>query len=221
MTLARWVSGPVAPTRALAAQWAVLWVLVVLGVGIALYGGARLLVAPRLPDVGTVPAAHPTVVESSGVATLDSAVQPTWLSLPEQGVEAPVVAVGITPGGELTVPDDPKVLGWWRDGVRPGAPRGTVVIDGHVDTREVGAGALYRLGELKLGSTVSLATTAGTQAYVVRAVHSYPKAQLPKDLFDTTGVPRLVLITCGGSFNFETHQYSDNIVVYAVPAGTA
>ena len=58
-----------------------------LGVGIALYGGARLLVAPRLPDVGTVPAAHPSAFESTGVATLDSAVQPTWLSLPEQGVE--------------------------------------------------------------------------------------------------------------------------------------
>jgi hypothetical protein len=215
----RWIAGPVAPTRTIAVQWALLWVVVVLGVGIAGLGSARLLAAPRLPDVGSVPAAHPQWFDSSGVATLDSAVEPTWLSVPEQGVEAPVVSVGIEPGGELAVPDDPKVLGWWRDGVRPGSARGTVVIDGHVDTREVGAGALYRLSDLKVGSTLSLATTAGSQTYVVRAVHSYRKTSLPPEIFDTTGVPRLVLITCGGEFNFQTHQYADNIVAYAVPVG--
>ncbi|MDT7674698.1 MAG: hypothetical protein QOD82_2600, partial [Pseudonocardiales bacterium] len=53
----RWIAGPVAPTRTIAVQWALLWVVVVLGVGIAGLGSARLLAAPRLPDVGSVPAA--------------------------------------------------------------------------------------------------------------------------------------------------------------------
>jgi hypothetical protein len=110
------------------------------------------------------------------------------------------------------------VLGWWRDGGRPGSGRGTVVIDGHVDTRLQGPGALYRLREMPLGAVIELRDASGDQRYVVRAVHSYPKAALPSELFDRAGEPRLVLISCGGDFDTATRQYADNIVVYATPS---
>ena len=48
------------------------------------------------------------------------------------------------------------------------------------------------------------------------------KQRLPVErLFARDGVPRLVLITCGGPFLPEVSSYRDNLVVVAVPeAGT-
>jgi hypothetical protein len=44
------------------------------------------------------------------------------------------------------------------------------------------------------------------------------KEQLPlADVFDRSGAPRLVLITCGGQFDYTASSYSDNIVVVATP----
>lgn len=206
-----------------------LWALVLAGLVLAVFGGVRLLDAPRLPQLGVVPPAHPTA-RAADRAPADptrphddaavpavSSVMPVRLRLPVQRVDAGVVAVGVLPGGGLQVPDDPRLLGWWRDGAWPGASRGTVVIDGHVDTRTAGAGALYRLREMPLGAVVRLSTATGEHRYVVRAVHSYSKATLPPEVFDRTGVPRLVLISCGGEFDERTRQYADNIVVYATP----
>jgi hypothetical protein len=38
------------------------------------------------------------------------------------------------------------------------------------------------------------------------------------EVLGARGVPRLVLITCGGPFDQVRHGYRDNLVVYAVPA---
>jgi hypothetical protein len=37
-------------------------------------------------------------------------------------------------------------------------------------------------------------------------------------LFQRTGPPRLVLLTCGGEFQPELRSYADNVVVVAEPA---
>ena len=39
----------------------------------------------------------------------------------------------------------------------------------------------------------------------------------PTEVFSRTGRARLVLITCGGSFDSATGNYEDNIVAYAEP----
>ena len=41
---------------------------------------------------------------------------------------------------------------------------------------------------------------------------------LPREVLRARGVPRLVLITCGGPFDQVRRSYRDNLVVYAVPA---
>ncbi len=47
----------------------------------------------------------------------------------------------------------------------------------------------------------------------------YPKNALPaSEVFDQDTTSRLVLITCGGTFDWATRHYSDNVVVYALPA---
>ena len=54
--------------------------------------------------------------------------------------------------------------------------------------------------------------------YAVESVQSILKTQLPLDqVFDRAGAPRLALITCGGQFDYEALNYSDNVVVIATP----
>jgi hypothetical protein len=152
-------------------------------------------------------------------------VRPAWtktpparLSLPTLDVQAAVRTV-VTTSGVLGIPDDPAQVGWWAGSVTPGAPQGSVVLDGHVDSASRGLGALFRLTTLKAGDPVSVATTDGTVvSYRAYARQVLDKGQpLPPELFSTAGPPRLVLITCGGPFDRAAHSYRDNIVVLAAP----
>jgi sortase (surface protein transpeptidase) len=142
---------------------------------------------------------------------------PTRLYIPVLGVRAPIVAVRASGDGSLAVPGDPGDVGWWIGSATPQDPHGTVVLDGHVDTASSGAGALFRLAGLPLGAQVVVATSAGDIRYRVAARRVYAKAGLPPQIFDTSGPPRLTLVTCGGPFDTQTHHYADNVVVFATP----
>lgn len=143
---------------------------------------------------------------------------PRRLRLTADHIDAQVEAVGVDAGGSLGVPPDISRVGWWQGGAQPGSAAGTVVIDGHVDSAAAGRGALFRLSTTPIGATAALAVDGGQVRYIVRARHSYAKDRLPADLFTRTGTPRLVLITCGGSFDRDSRHYQDNVVVYATPS---
>ena len=140
------------------------------------------------------------------------------LEIPSLSVAAPITPVGVA-DGELQVPDDPQSVGWWRSSVPPGSTSGSTVIDGHIDSAVAGIGALFHLADLGPGDDVSVRTSAGRVVpYVVQARRVYVKsAGLPADIFSQTGPPRLVLISCGGTFDATARSYEENIVVYAVP----
>jgi len=144
---------------------------------------------------------------------------PVRLHLPVLAVDAAVVPVDTDADGGLAIPADPAIVGWWRRGAAPGAPAGSVVLVGHVDTSAAGPGALFRAAALRPGDRVVLGTATGDLPYAVAAVRHYPKVALPAEVFGVDGAPRLVLVTCGGTFDRRTRHYSDNVVVYAVPAG--
>jgi hypothetical protein len=65
---------------------------------------------------------------------------------------------------------------------------------------------------------VTGASDGVVRRFTVTTVRSYPKAELPRDVFELATTPRLVIITCGGHFNRSTRQYIDNIVAYAEPS---
>ncbi|MCL6538640.1 MAG: class F sortase [Acidothermus sp.] len=159
---------------------------------------------------------EPTPAPPSDAANGRVRARPLRLSLPAQQITAPIEPVGILPDDTLAVPNDPHVVGWWRDGAAPGEA-GTVVIDGHVDTAHAGPGALFHLDSLPMGSLVVVQTTRGDFRYQVVGRRVYPKGDLPPTVFDQQTTQRLVLITCGGPFDRRTHHYADNVVVYAIP----
>jgi len=144
--------------------------------------------------------------------------------IPAIGVSAPIVDLGLNPDGALEVPP-PGFLeaGWYAGSSVPGE-RGPAVIVGHVDSRS-GPAVFYRLRELTPGATVAVRVSGeGLRPFVVTDVAEYPKSAFPTEaVYGPTSRPTLRLITCGGTFDFSTGHYVDNVVVFAVaaPPGSA
>jgi sortase (surface protein transpeptidase) len=143
---------------------------------------------------------------------------PQRITIPVLGVNAPIDQVVTTATGSLGVPQDPTRTGWWSGGARPGSATGTAVLDGHVNYGGT-PGAFAGLSRLRPGDVVTVSSAAEAGKYVVTGLREYPKASLPWSSIFSSDVPaRLVLITCGGSFDPATGHYADNVVVFAVPA---
>lgn len=155
-------------------------------------------------------ATTPTTVPPPGV--------PVGLSIPEIGVLAPVVPVGLEADGSMEVPGASEA-GWYLHGPRPGAPDGTAVIAAHVDFGGE-RGVFYALRELQVGSEVLVADDTGaTRRHVVVERYQVDKDELPiEQIFVAKGPPGLTLITCGGAFDRGASSYEDNIVVRTEPA---
>jgi LPXTG-site transpeptidase (sortase) family protein len=134
--------------------------------------------------------------------------------VPRLHVDSDVIPIS-GQSGSLLPPNDPQVLGWWREGSPVGAQFGTAVVTGH--TVHTGGGALDQLGALAVGDSVRVRTDDGWITYVVQRTHVYSTTELARDakkIFSHGGTGRLVLITCS---NFNGQFYESNAVVFASP----
>jgi hypothetical protein len=94
-----------------------------------------------------------------------------------------------------------------------------VVIVAHVDAATYGAGPMASLLRAPMQTVLSVVDASGQVfAYSLTERRAMPKGELPPDLFTLDGPARLVLITCGGSFDRRTGHYSDNVVMIGTPA---
>lgn len=161
---------------------------------------------------------------SARIADLQPTSRPTpqRVAIAALGVDAPVVPVGVEPGGLMQLPVDVGDVGWYRHGPAPGEP-GTAVLASHVDSRTQGPGVLFELRSLDIGALVTVTDEAGAaHDFQVVARRTYGKAELPTaELFARGGPAELAMITCGGDFDPVTGSYSDNVVVTAVPVAAA
>ncbi|MER7406787.1 class F sortase [Streptomyces sp. NPDC000070] len=140
----------------------------------------------------------------------------TRLLIPYLRVDAPIMDLGLDREHRLTAPpeDDPKLVGWYKDGASPGG-RGTAVAVGHLDT-DSGPAVFAGLTELKPGRIVKARRADGRIAvYTVDKIKSYEKAHFPsQEVYGARSRPELRLITCGGSYD-RRKGYSGNVVVFA------
>lgn len=142
---------------------------------------------------------------------------PIRLRAPRLGIDAAVAPVGVKPDGQLAVAALADTVSWYRYGSIPGGG-GSAVLAGHVDWKGR-RGVFWRLDELRTGDLVEVVQATGRRTFRVIGTRQYAKSALPvKNVFGDTGPPRLVLITCGGSFDRDHAVYRDNIVVTAEPA---
>lgn len=141
---------------------------------------------------------------------------PTRLTLPSGRVAA-VDPAGVGADGVLEVPDDPSRVGRWTGGALAGEPFGSIVLAGHVDSRDLGLGVLSELLTVKVGDQLVLDDAVSFRSYQVTAIRQAPKARLAAetDAFRQDVEHRLVLITCVGAFDRDAGAYADNLVVFA------
>ena len=140
---------------------------------------------------------------------------PVSVDIPGIGARSPLIRLGLNADNTLEVPKDFALAGWYIYRSVPGEP-GPSVIAGHVDSRS-GPGVFYRLRELGPGALVDVTRSDRSIArFTVTGTEQVDKDQFPTDrVYGPTSGAELRLITCGGSFNWSTRHYEDNLIVYA------
>ena len=165
-------------------------------------------------------------------ATLVTSVPETWdsriadqkkpilVSIPALSVASYVLPVSAF-NGVMEIPEDISNVGWFIGSAPPGDSEGATLLVGHRDGVEDGKGAFYGLSTLSAGDLITVKTEFGEQLrYQVQSIDTVDKKRLPQiasQVFSTTGDPRLVLVTCGGSYVREAGGYQANVIVTATP----
>lgn len=193
--------------------------LVLLALVLALAGCA-------VPTASAPPAETGVEVGVQGVIAA-----PVAVAIPAIGAESTLEPLGLNPDGTLAVPPitEPGQASWYEDGdagVIPGQD-GPALIAGHRSGRDASGasvpGVFARLDELAPGDAVLTTDSTGwTLHWRVERIAVYPKDALDwAEVVGDTDGPALRLITCEGALRSNEQgglTYSDNLVVYAVPA---
>ncbi len=170
---------------------------------------------PGPPDVPIRSAALADVVPAT-------TVPPVALAVPALGITVPVDPVGVQADGQMEIPPLAERAGWYRFGSAPGDPDGTAVIAAHVDSvASAGLGPFARLPDAEPGQVVDVTLADGSvRQYAVVSVERRAKPEIAwSEVFVRDGGPRLVLVTCGGTFQRDVGHYTDTVVVTAEPVG--
>ncbi|WP_037907008.1 class F sortase [Actinacidiphila yeochonensis] len=142
---------------------------------------------------------------------------PTRLSIPGIGVNAPFTPLYMDASGSLQPPPDTdrNLVGWYQGGVTPGET-GNAIVAGHVDTTS-GPAVFLLLSFMKKGDTAAITRADGSVAhFTVDSVQTFSKDAFPdKEVYGDTPDAELRLITCGGAFDRKSMNYEANVVVFA------
>jgi hypothetical protein len=142
----------------------------------------------------------------------------TRLQVPALGIDVRVVPTGVDGSDQMELPESSDVAGWYRYGPAPGSDAGATVVAAHVDDEDK-VGPFARLPGIAEGTEIRVRTADGSHHnYTVTSVREQPKAEVAFDaVFDRSGSPRLVLVSCGGDWDAAADSYTDNVVVTATP----
>lgn len=124
-------------------------------------------------------------------------------------------------------PDNPYVIGWLDSTAAPGET-GNTLLAGHRDFEDIsgniGTGVCWELVNTEPGDYMLVHDSERGIYYVYtvsEAVTLDPRDRDSARYLWDTDEPVITLITCTGSFNADTHQYSHRFVVVGVLAAVA
>ena len=174
---------------------------------------------------------HGTDGSEGGILPIDNGVvvsslpehRTEWeLIIPSAGLKSAVVRVGHTASGAMGSPDNPYVIGWLESSAAPGET-GNTLLAGHRDFEDisgnVGTGVCWELVNTEPGDQMIVRDNEQRLYYVYTVTEAVTLDPHDRDsaryLWDTDE-PVITLITCTGSFNADTHQYSHRFVVVGV-----
>lgn len=208
----------------------------------AVAGTPSVTAGPDAPSTGAGPGAAPTSSRPSpspgGQPRSSCRVgEPERLVIPALGVDAPFERIGLDRAGRrdargrlpLGNPTDRTRAGWYAAGPRPGSGTGTVLTTGHTYrdgsaifkedfARRIAVRQLIQVRQDN-GSVCSYRVSKVWRE--VNAARGYPRLVESEHLYDFSGPERLLLATCGGSWNALAQDYEDISVLLAVPVGRA
>ncbi|WP_314212050.1 class F sortase [Pseudarthrobacter equi] len=169
--------------------------------------------APAAPGAAPTMPVHPATL---GAVPGDPA--PTSISIAGTAIDMPVVPGGVSGEGAMELPDAFDRAAWYRFGPAPGAAEGAAVIAGHIDTASDGA-PFSALKSLPEGTAIRVGRDGSPDlTYRVVKVELMAKDRFDGgSLFRRTGPHELKVVTCGGRWLDERMDYSDNVIVTAVP----
>ncbi|MGD6966165.1 sortase domain-containing protein [Rossellomorea vietnamensis] len=144
----------------------------------------------------------------------EEGIVPARIKIPSMDIDTGVIPVGLLDNGEMEVPEETDITGWYDRGAKPGA-RGNAVIAGHVDSQE-GPAIFFYLKDIEIGETITIFDENGKEkTFKVKAKESYKNEEAPiEKIFGSSSERNLNLITCTGTFNYDEHLYPDRLVIY-------
>lgn len=147
---------------------------------------------------------------------------PEAVAIPALGITAVIEPVGMMDEATMEVPEDIRTVGWFLHSAHPGSARGSTVLVGHRDGTTDPNGVFRRLADLQRGQAILVEDSSGsTWEYTVASVDLLAGpvfADRAPLLFDIGREQRLVLLTCGGSYDAQRGGYQATVVVTADPA---
>jgi sortase (surface protein transpeptidase) len=140
--------------------------------------------------------------------------QPRLISIERIGVRAMVQRVSNTKANAIAAPSNIYYAGWYTQAAIPGQ-KGLSVIDGHV-SGVYKPGVFKRLGELRRNDIIVIEYgNHRIKRFKVVELLRVPESQAGATVLSAEPSlgSQLNLITCAGSFNNRTGQYSDRLIV--------
>lgn len=141
---------------------------------------------------------------------------PKILRIPKIKVDANIESLGLDKEKAMDVPKDSDNAGWFNLGVKPGE-KGNGVLDGHLDKASGAPAVFWNLAKLVAGDKIIVTDEKGTdRTFSVVRIAQYPYDNFPlQEVFGPSDKAMLNLISCNGTWNSLTHNYSKRTVVYS------
>ena len=140
---------------------------------------------------------------------------PNSIMIPDINLKTQVEQVGLNEKKAMADPANENNVAWYRPGVKPGE-KGNAVIAGHYDDED-GPSVFYNLAELDIGDTIIITDEKGKEhTFIVKNEEIYSKEAFPiSKVFGKADNKNLNLITCEGTFDKKSQDYSHRLVIYA------
>lgn len=184
-------------------------------IGLALYGAYDKGLWPF--NAATMPPIH---VAQSTQVTL-AAAEPTRIRIPAIDVDTTFeTPLGVNDDGTIEVPETYEQVAYYAYGPTPGE-RGPAVVLGHVDSYS-GPAVFWPLRKLESGDQILIDRKDGTTAtFLVTRLEDHEQSGFPtRTVYGDLDHAGLRLITCSGTYDRNTLEYSHNLIVFAELATT-
>jgi LPXTG-site transpeptidase (sortase) family protein len=135
--------------------------------------------------------------------------------IPDYEVDAPVQTKGIDANNVMEAPDGPENVAWYDFTAHPGFGS-NAVFSGHVDYIDYGPAVFANLRNLEPNAVIDVVLEDGTRyRYKVSSKELVPADTDVSGIVGPTESEMITLITCDGTFNASSGQYTDRLIVQA------